>query len=148
MNFVHLHLLLNHVPTVATIIALGVLLLALAQKSDDLIRASFAVFFAIALVSLPTYMTGYSAEAVIKDRSGVNLELIALHQSSALLALTFMEATGVAAWFGLWQARKPAGRARGAGAPGRAGAVGAAAFSAHHCADGERCQHRRRDHAP
>jgi uncharacterized membrane protein len=112
MNFVHLHLLLNHVPTVGTIIAFGVLLLALTQKSDDLLRGSFALFFAIALVSLPTYMTGYSAEAVVKERPGVNLELIALHQSSALLALTFMEATGVAAWFGLWQARKPRGRSK------------------------------------
>jgi hypothetical protein len=65
MNFVHLHLLLNHVPTVGTIIAFGVLLLALAQKSDDLLRGSFALFFAIALVSLPTYMPGYSAEAVV-----------------------------------------------------------------------------------
>jgi uncharacterized membrane protein len=112
MNFVHLHLLLNHVPTVGTIVALGLLLLAFAKKSDDLTRGSFALFFAIALVSLPTYMTGYSAEAVVKERPGVNLELIALHQSSALLALVFMEATGVAAWFGLWQARKPTGRSK------------------------------------
>lgn len=112
MNFVHLHLLLNHVPTVGTIIAFGLLLLAFIKKSDDLMRGAFALFFALALVSLPTYMTGHSAEAVIKDRPGVNVELIALHQSSALLALTFMEATGVAAWFGLWQARKPGGRSR------------------------------------
>src|SRR4029079_5695379 len=101
-----------HVPTVGTIIAFGVLMLALTQKSDDLLRASFALFFAIALISLPAYMTGHSAEAVVKERPGVNLELIALHQSAALLALTFMEATGVAAWFGLWQARKPIGRSK------------------------------------
>jgi uncharacterized membrane protein len=94
MNFVHLHLLLNHVPTVGTIIAFGVLLLALMQKSDDLLRGAFALFFAIALVSLPTYMTGYSAEAVVKERPGVNLELIALHQSSALLALTLHGGNG------------------------------------------------------
>ena len=112
INFVHLHLLLNHVPTIGTIVALGLLLLAFAKKSDDLTRGALALFFAIALVSLPTYMTGYSAEAVVKERPGVNLELIALHQSSALLALVFMEATGVVAWFGLWQARKPAGRSR------------------------------------
>jgi uncharacterized membrane protein len=112
MNLVHLHLLLNHVPTVGTIIAFGLLLLAFIKRSDDLMRGAFALFFALALVSLPTYMTGHSAEAVIKDRPGVNVELIALHQSSALLALTFMEATGVAAWFGLWQARKPGGRSR------------------------------------
>jgi uncharacterized membrane protein len=112
MNFVHLHLLLNHVPTVGTIMALGLLLLAFAKKSDDLTRASLAVFFALALVSLPTYMTGYPAEKVVKERPGVSLELIAQHQSAALLALVLMEVTGVVAWFGLWQARKPTGRAR------------------------------------
>jgi uncharacterized membrane protein len=110
MNFVHLHLLLNHVPTVGTIVALGVLLLAFAKKSDDLFRGAFALFFAIALASLPTYMTGHAAEAVMKGKPGVNADLIAVHQSAALLALVFMEATGIAAWFGLWQARKPDGR--------------------------------------
>ena len=111
MNFVHLHLLLNHVPTVGTIIALGLLLLAFAKKSEELTRASLAVFFAIALVSLPTYMTGYSAQKAIKDRPGVSASLIEQHQSAALLALIFMEATGVVAWFGLWQARKPSAAA-------------------------------------
>jgi len=106
LNFVHLHLLLNHVPSVGTIIALGLLLLAFAKKSQELKRASLAVFFAIALVSLPTYMTGYSAQKAIKDRPGVSASLIEQHQSAALLALIFMEATGVVAWFGLWQARK------------------------------------------
>jgi uncharacterized membrane protein len=112
MNFVHLHLLLNHVPTVGTIVAFGVLLLAFAKKSDDLFRGAFALFFAIALVSVATYMTGHVAEAAMKDKPGVNAELIAVHQSAALLALVFMEATGVAAWFALWQARKLAGRSR------------------------------------
>ena len=112
MNLVHLHLLLNHVPTVGTIVAFGLLLIAFAKKSDDMFRGSFALFFAIALVSLATYMTGHAAEAVMKERPGVNAELIAVHQSAALLALVFMEATGVAAWFGLWQSRKPAGRGK------------------------------------
>lgn len=44
---------------------MGLLLLALAKKSEDLTRASFAVFFAIALMSLPTYMTGYPAEKAL-----------------------------------------------------------------------------------
>ena len=112
MNFVHLHLLLNHVPTVGSIVAFGLLLLAFAKNSDDLLRGCFALFFAIALVSLATYMTGHAAEAVMKDRPGISAELIAVHQSAAFLALVFMEATGVAAWFGLWQARKAGGRSK------------------------------------
>jgi uncharacterized membrane protein len=112
MNMVHLHLLLNHVPTIGTIVALGLLLLAFAKKSSELTRASLAIFFAIALVSLPTYMTGYSAQRALKDRPGISASLVEQHQSAALLALIFMEATGVVAWFGLWQGRKPTGTGR------------------------------------
>ena len=111
-NFVHMHLLLNHVPTVGTIVALGVLLLGFAKRSEEMKRGALALFFAIALVSLPAYMTGYSAQKALKDRPGVSAALIQRHQSAALFALIFMEATGVVAWFGLWQGRKPAGAAR------------------------------------
>ena len=111
VDLVHLHLLLNHVPTVATIVAFGLLLLAFAKKSEELKRASLAVFFAIAIMSLPTYMSGYEAAKVIKGRPGVSQEAIDRHQSGALLALIVMEATGIVAWFGLWQARKPSGSA-------------------------------------
>ena len=112
VNFVHLHLLLNHVPTVGTIVALGLLLLAFAKRDNEVRRASLALFFAIALVSLPTYMTGYSAQKAIKNRPGVSAALLERHQTAALLALIFMEATGVVAWFGLWQARRPSGAGR------------------------------------
>ena len=111
LNLVHLHLLLNHVPTVGTIIALGILLLAFAKKNLELTRTALAVFFAIALMALPTYMTGYAAERALKDRPGFPTSLVEQHQSAALLALIFMEATGVVAWFGLWQRRKPTGMA-------------------------------------
>ena len=83
VNLVHLHLLLNHVPTIGTIVALGLLLLAFAKKSNELTRASLAIFFAIALVSLPTYMTGYSAQRALKDRPGISAPLVEQHQSAA-----------------------------------------------------------------
>ena len=48
------------------------LLLAFAKQSEELTRGALALFFAIALVSLPTYMTGYSAQKALKDRPGVS----------------------------------------------------------------------------
>ena len=112
INFVHMHLLLNHVPTVGTIVAVGVLLLAFAKRSDEMTRGALALFFSIALVSLPTYMTGYSAQNAIKTRPGISGDLIQRHQAAALVALIFMEAPGVVAWFGLWQGRKANGASR------------------------------------
>ena len=106
MNLIHLHLLLNHVPTVGTVIALGLFLVSLVGKSDDLKRASLAVFFGIALLSLPTYITGNAAQAAIKGRQGVSEDLVETHRDAALPALVLMEITGLVAWLGLWQFRR------------------------------------------
>jgi len=105
-ELVHVHLLLNHFPTVGLIVSFGLFLLALLQKSDDLKRGGLAALFAIALISLPTYMSGYSAQKSVRNVAGVSQEVIDLHQRSALFALIFMEATGVLAWYGLWCSRR------------------------------------------
>ncbi len=106
MNLAHLHLLLNHFPIIGTAIAVGLLLIALAAKSDDLKRASLAVFFGLALLALPAYMSGNGAQMMLTGREGVSDALMNAHQEAALLALIFMEITGVVAWFGLWQYRR------------------------------------------
>ena len=105
-ELVHLHLLLNHFPTVGMIVGFGIFLLALVKKSEDLKRGGLAVLFVIALIALPTYMTGYSAQKALKATPGVSQELIDIHQRSALFALIFMEATGIVAWYGLWRSRR------------------------------------------
>lgn len=112
VNLVHLHLLLNHFPTIGTIVGVGLLLLAIAKKSEDLTRASFAVFFAIALMSLATYMTGYPAQKALENAPDVSAATIETHQSSALLALVLMAITAIVAWFGLWRASRPAPQPR------------------------------------
>ena len=58
INIPHLHLLLNHVPTVGTVVGLGLLLLAMARRNDHLVHSSLEVLFAVALVTLPVYLTG------------------------------------------------------------------------------------------
>ena len=114
MNLAHIHLLLNHFPTVGTIIGIGLFLVGLAAKSDDLKKASLVVFLGIALITLPTYMSGNAAQEVIcKGQAkgpctdpGVSKALIEKHEGAALLAFAFMEFTGAFAWLGLWQFRR------------------------------------------
>jgi len=60
-EFAHLHLLLNHFPIIGTMVGLGLFLLPLSKKNQDLRRASYIIFAAIALIAIPTFMTGYSA---------------------------------------------------------------------------------------
>jgi uncharacterized membrane protein len=102
----HVHLLLNHFPTVGFSIGLGLFVLGILAKSDDLKRASFVIFFIIALLLIPTYMTGKAAEQAVVGREGVSEVVISTHQDAALLAFVFMEITGFLAWLGLWQYRR------------------------------------------
>ena len=106
MNLAHLHLLLNHVPTVGLGIALGLLLASLLKKSEDLKQASFVGFFLLGLLAIPAYLTGSAAQFVLQDQPGVSRQVIAAHQDAALLALILMEITGFVAWIALWRFRR------------------------------------------
>jgi hypothetical protein len=52
VNVAHLHLLLNHVPTLGFGVGFGLFVAALLGKSEDLNRASLVVFFVVAISAL------------------------------------------------------------------------------------------------
>lgn len=108
INLAHLHLLLNHVPTVATVVAFGLLLLAFVRRNPHLTWTSFELFFLIALITLPVYLTGVAAEAQVEGLGGISAPSMRAHEDAALLAFIVMEMTGLAAWLGLWQFRRAA----------------------------------------
>lgn len=112
-DLAHLHLLLNHVPTIGTVLGVGLFLLAIVRNDDHLKKASLEVVFVIALAALPAYMSGVAAHGVLRERAGVSEAAIAAHQSAALLALLCMEIAGAVAWFALWQFRRRARPPRG-----------------------------------
>ena len=106
MNLAHLHLLLNHFPTVGLAIALGLLLASLLKKSADLQQASFVAFFLLGLVAIPAYLTGGAAQIVLQNQPGFSAQVMAAHQDAALLALILLEITGFVAWIALWRFRR------------------------------------------
>jgi uncharacterized membrane protein len=112
VNTAHLHLLLNHVPTVGTVVAIGLLLLALVRRNDHLKHASLETFFIVALLTLPAYLTGVAAQTAIEGRDGVEQAIVDLHHDAAIFAFILMQITGAVAWVALWQFRRrgyPAG---------------------------------------
>ena len=113
----HLHLLLNHVPTVGSVAGVGLLLLALVRRNDHLLRAGFEVLFIVALATLPVYLTGVAAEGAIEGLDGVSAEAIETHETAALVAFIWMQITGFAAWVALWQGRRLAQLPRAPSAP-------------------------------
>ena len=106
MSLPHIHLLLNHFPIIGLIIALGLFVFSLLGKSDDLKRASLVIFTGIALLSIPTYMSGSGAAEKIQKLPGVSKAVLAAHNNAALVSLVFVELTGLIAWLGLWQYRR------------------------------------------
>ncbi len=102
----HVHLLLNHFPTVGFSIGLGLFFVSILRKSADLKRASLVILLVIALLSLAVYISGRTAQDALDGTSGVSEVAIERHQDAALLAFVFMEITGGLAWLGLWQFRQ------------------------------------------
>ena len=106
MNLAHLHLLLNHLPTVGFAVGVGLFLVALVERDDKQQRSSLGVLFLVAVLSIPAYLTGVAASEIMQDRPGVSADAIRTHEDAALSAFVMMELTGAAAWLALWQFRR------------------------------------------
>src|SRR5262245_7674814 len=102
----HIHLLLNHFPTVGFGIGIVLFFFSLYVNTDPIKLSSLGIFLIIALLSVPVYMTGKAAQRAIQEEPGVSNVLLETHEDAALTALTFMEITGLMAWLGLWQFRR------------------------------------------
>jgi uncharacterized membrane protein len=113
VNLTHLHLLLNHVPTVGSVVALGLLLLALVRRNEHLKHAGFEVLFVIAVVTLPAYMSGVGAHQNLRDQPGLSDNAMRVHQDAALAGFAVTEFAGFVAWIALWQSRRRGRAARG-----------------------------------
>jgi uncharacterized membrane protein len=104
MNVTHIHLLLNHFPTIGFAAALGLFFYSFVRKSEELKQTSLVLFFLVALIAIPTYISGnYAQEAL--GTEGVSEAKVNAHESAALVAFTLMEVTGFLAWLALWQSR-------------------------------------------
>jgi uncharacterized membrane protein len=106
LNLAHVHLLLNHFPTIGMIVGLGLFIVAIMTKSDHLKSASLVIFFGIALLSIPTFASGTAAGLALSKNSDVSKTMVDAHETAAFEALGIMELTGALAWLGLWQHRR------------------------------------------
>ena len=102
-DLAHLHLLLNHFPIIGMIIGVALFAIALVGRSDTLVRNSLAVFFVLALIALPAFVTGDAATTVLKNRTDISRSALEAHQDAALWGFIMIEVLGAAAWLGLWQ---------------------------------------------
>lgn len=110
MNDAHLHLLLNHYPIIGTLF--GGVFLAYGQfaKNKSLLHAGLLLLFAMALLAIPTQLTGEGAEEIVEEL-GVNHDVVHEHEEAAELAIWFMAGLGLLALATLLISRRTSGRA-------------------------------------
>src|SRR5436305_5600276 len=115
MDMTHVHLLLNHVPTIGFGIALALFVIALLMKNAELKRAALVLFVGVGMLTIPTYVSGNSAAETICAGGTraptctdtlVSKTLIQTHEGAALLAFSAILITAAFAWLGLWQLRR------------------------------------------
>jgi hypothetical protein len=101
----HPHLILNHAPVVGSVFALLLMCWGFWRKSDEVKRAALGAAVAVALLTIPTYLTGEPAWEGIMDVPGDNDAFVTAHQSGAQFAFGASALTGLLALIALWQGR-------------------------------------------
>lgn len=98
LNSAHLHLVLNHVPIIGTALALFVLVVGLIRKSDEVKKVSMLLMLVTALLTIPVYISGNSAEGKIEGNyEDVDETFIEIHEDFALYSFIVMDVIGAAA---------------------------------------------------
>ena len=106
MDTTHLHLLLNHVPTIGFIVALSFFVASFIAKSDHIKQASLTLMVGIAFITIPTYATGNAAWNAIQTMEDMTQSAVETHEGAAFLALVAIQITGALAFLGLWSMRR------------------------------------------
>ena len=65
---------MNHVPTVGSVAALGLFLLAYVRRNEHLKHVGLEVLFVIALVTLPVYVSGIAAQFELRNRPDISVD--------------------------------------------------------------------------
>ena len=104
---------MNHVPTIGSVAALGVLLLGYVRRNEHLKHVGLEVLIIVALLTLPVYVSGAAGYFEIRERPGVSVDTMKLHQDVALFGFIWMMIAGFVAWTALWTWRRHGRPGRG-----------------------------------
>ncbi len=106
MNLAHLHIVLNHIPSLGSVAGLVLLAAAIYTKNEGLKKFSLLALVLVAMSVLPTYISGAEAQRLVRPLPAVSRGMIQVHQNAAMLTIIAMTITGMLAWFGLWEIRR------------------------------------------
>ena len=103
----HLHLTLNHVPILGTMVFAPLVLgWGLLRHSRDIVHTGLLLTIVLAVTTVPIYLTGEPAEAEIENQPWFSKTLAESHEERAEGALVAVLITGAGASVALWRGRK------------------------------------------
>ena len=106
MTVPHLHLLLNHIPTIGGAAALVLLIIAFVRKSDDLKRIALEATYVVALFTFPAYLSGVGAQQTLLEMPDISQLFVDAHWTAALWTFVLMQLAGALSWLALWKWRR------------------------------------------
>jgi uncharacterized membrane protein len=106
-NWSHVHMILNHVPTVGYVFALAFFIVALVTDNAVMKRASLVLFVICGVAGIPTYVAGTATMWALTQPAipEISKAVINAHRDMALWTLFGLGITGAAAWLELWRYR-------------------------------------------
>ena len=106
MNSTHLHLVINHLAIIGSILGSLVLIYGILVKSTQTQIAAYGLFIIAAIGAVITFQTGETAEEAVEQISGVSENNIERHEDSANVALAGLLSLGVASLSDLYLTMK------------------------------------------
>ena len=102
----HLHLVLNHIPVLGTMLfAPLVLVWGLLRRSRDVTQIGLVLAVLLAVTTIPIYLTGEPAEEQVENQPWFDERRVEAHEERAEAGLIAVLVTGAAALVMLWLAR-------------------------------------------
>jgi hypothetical protein len=106
MNLAHFHIVVNHIPSLGSILGLLLLALGIYKKDETIKQSAYFVLVLITMAVLPTYVSGAEAQRIVKTSASYSAGMVQLHQNLAMVTLLAMTFAGMFAWFGAWEIRR------------------------------------------
>ena len=106
MNPVHFHLLFNHVSILSAVFSVLIFAAGLLMSERVLVRTAMIGFIFSALISIPVFLTGESAEDAVEDLPGVTHAIVHSHEEAAEFSIWMIEILGLISLVSLFAAEK------------------------------------------
>src|SRR5262249_996587 len=85
MNLAHIHIILNHVPSLGSIAGLLLLVAGMLKKDEAIKKFAYEVLVLITMAILPTYISGAEAQRMVTTNPSYSAGMVQLHQNAAMI---------------------------------------------------------------